>query len=72
MNGLYILLQVEQVLPQFWQYGAIGLVAVIAIALYWIERKERIKIQEEKDKLYLEMSSNKKELERILEELKSL
>jgi uncharacterized membrane-anchored protein YhcB (DUF1043 family) len=72
MNALYILLQVEQVLPQFWQYGAIGLVAVIAIALYWIERKERIKIQEEKDKLYLEMSSNKKELERILEELKSL
>lgn len=67
-----MLLQVEQVLPQFWQYGAIGLVAVIAIALYWIERKERIKIQEEKDKLYLEMSSNKKELERILEELKSL
>ena len=72
MNALYILLQVEQVLPQFWQYGAIGLVAVIAIALYWIERKERIKIQEEKDKLYLEMSSNKKELERILDELKSL
>ena len=72
MNALYILLQVEQVLPQFWQYGAIGLVAVITIALYWIERKERIKIQEEKDKLYLEMSSNKKELERILEELKSL
>ena len=72
MNALYILLQVEQVIPRFWEYGAIGLVAVIAIALYWIERKERVKIQEEKDKLYLEMSSNKKELERILEELKSL
>ena len=72
MNALYILLQVEQVIPRFWEYGAIGLVAVIAISLYWIERKERIKIQEEKDKLYLEMSSNKKELERILEELKSL
>ena len=72
MNALYILLQVEEVIPRFWEYGAIGLVSVIAIALYWIERKERIKIQEEKDKLYLEMSSNKKELERILEELKSL
>ena len=72
MNALYILLQVEEVIPRFWEYGAIGLVAVITIALYWIERKERIKIQEEKDKLYLEMSSNKKELERILEELKSL
>ena len=72
MIALYILLQVEEVIPRFWEYGAIGLVAVIAIALYWIERKERIKIQEEKDKLYLEMSSNKKELERILEELKSL
>ena len=67
-----MLLQVEQVLPQFWQYGAIGLVAVIAIALYWIERKERVKIQEEKDKLYTELSDNKKQLEKILDELKTL
>jgi len=67
-----MLLQVEQVLPQFWQYGAIGLVAVVAIALYWIERKERVKIQEEKDKLYNELSDNKKQLEKILDELKTL
>ena len=67
-----MLLQVEQVLPQLWQYGAIGLVAVIAIALYWIERKERVKIQEEKDKLYTELSDNKKQLEKILDELKTL
>jgi len=67
-----MLLQVEQVLPQFWQYGAIGLVAVVAIALYWIERKERVKIQEEKDKLYNELSDNRKQLEKILDELKTL
>ena len=71
MMELFIVLQSE-VIPRFFEYGAIGLVAVVSIALYLMERKERIKVQDEKNALYLEMSNNKKELERILEELKSL
>jgi hypothetical protein len=71
MIQLFIVLQSE-VVPRFFEYGAIGLVAVVSIALYLMERKERIKVQDEKNALYLEMSNNKKELERILEELKSL
>jgi hypothetical protein len=35
-------------------------------------RTELAKVQSEKDKLYVELSSNKKELEDILEKLKSL
>jgi|GEM_PF-4170091 len=69
-----ILLQdvVAQGIPAYLQYGAIGLIAVTAIAWGWIERTERIKIQEEKNKLYDERNNTQAQLDRILEELKDM
>lgn len=69
-----ILLQdvVGQGIPAYLQYGAIGLIAVTAIAWGWIERTERIKIQEEKNKLYDERNNTQAQLDRILEELKDM
>jgi hypothetical protein len=61
---------VGQGIPAFLQYGAIGLVAVVAIAWGWVERTERIKIQDEKNKLYDERNNTQAQLDRILEELK--
>jgi len=59
-------------IPAFLQYGAIGLVALVAIAWGWIERTERIKIQEEKNKLYDERNNTQVQIDRILEELKDM
>lgn len=66
-----ILLQdVSQAIPKFFEYGAFGIIALIAIAWGWIERTERIKIQDEKNKLYEERNNTQQQLDKILEELK--
>jgi hypothetical protein len=74
MIELYILLQDPTgiVLPKLFEYGIMGVVAGLAIAWGWIERAERIKIQDEKNKLYDERNNTQAQLERILEELKYL
>lgn len=58
--------------PAFLQYGAIGVVALTAIAWGWTERTERISIQKEKNKLYDERNKTQAQLDRILEELKEM
>lgn len=59
-------------IPAFLQYGAIGLVAVTAIVWGWIERTERIAIQQEKNKLYDDRDKTQAQLDRILDELKNM
>lgn len=71
---LYMLLQepVTLVMPELFKYGIGGLLAAIGFGYGWMERSERVKIQEEKNKLYDEQINTKAQLDRILEELKEM
>jgi len=74
MMELYMLLQepVTLVMPELFKYGIGGLLAAIGFGYGWMERSERVKIQEEKNKLYDEQINTKAQLDRILEELKEM
>jgi len=74
MMELYMLLQepVTLVMPELFKYGIGGLLAAIGFGYGWIERSERVKIQEEKNKLYDERNNTQAQLEKILKELQEL